>query len=188
MRDARPGRDADLHMTASQVTLVVAMAANGVIGRGGELPWRLPADLRQFKADTLGKPVVMGRRTFESIGRALPGRHNIVLTRDSALLASASRKPMAPETQLSVVADWSGVLQAAGNVKEIMVIGGAEIYALALPRADSILLTRVEADIDGDTRFPTLDLADWQEIERERRPADAENPYSLRFLRLTRRR
>lgn len=174
-------------MSSPQVTLVVAMAINGVIGREGGLPWRLPADLRQFKADTLGKPVVMGRKTFESIGRLLPGRHNIVLTRQSAAsIHPAIPATTAADTRLSVVADWQGVQQAAGVVDEIMVIGGAEIYAMALPFADRILLTRIEAEIEGDTRFPPLDAQEWQETRRQQRPADAENSYPICFLRLDR--
>lgn len=169
-------------MTTPKVTLVVAMAANGVIGRGGVLPWRLPADLRRFKADTLGKPIVMGRKTFESIGRPLPGRLNIVLTRCADALAGHRA------AGVTVVEHWDEVLQAAGVAPEIMVIGGAEIYALSLPMADNLLLTRVEADIDGDTRFPPLDAAQWRQTERDFRPADAENPYPLRFLSLQRQR
>lgn len=177
-------------MTSPQVTLVVAMAANGVIGREGRLPWRLPADLRQFKADTLGKPVVMGRKTFESIGRLLPGRHNIVLTRqaDDAMDPGSNTGSDVGETRLSRVKDWSSVLRAAGAVNEIMVIGGAEIYAMTLGWATRILLTRVEAEIEGDTYFPVLNAQDWQETLREYRPADAENTYPIRFLSLTRQR
>jgi dihydrofolate reductase len=173
-----------------KVTLVVAMSLDGVIGREGRLPWRLPADLRQFKADTLGKPVLMGRKTFESIGRALPGRHNIVLTRHPETLPLKDQSTVAAaatETRLTVVSDWQAAVQAAGTVQDIMVIGGAEIYAMALPHADRILLTRVEALIEGDTRFPRLDPKDWQETVREHRPADDENPYPIRFLSLTRR-
>ena len=173
-------------MLPPKVTLVVAMAANGVIGREGRLPWRLPADLRQFKADTLGKPVVMGRKTFESIGRVLPGRHNIVLTRQVDTVADSLADSSG--TQLSVVKDWPSALQAAGAVNEIMVIGGAEIYAMSLPKASCILLTRVEAEIEGDTHFPVINAADWQETVREYRPADAENVYPIRFLSLPRQR
>lgn len=173
-------------MAPPQVTLVVAMAANGVIGREGRLPWRLPADLRQFKADTLGKPVVMGRKTFESIGRVLPGRHNIVLTRQ--VDGMTDTPPDSSGARLCVVKDWPSALQAAGPVNEIMVIGGAEIYAMTLGTASRILLTRVEAEIEGDTYFPAINAADWQETVREYRPADAENVYPIRFLSLTRQR
>jgi dihydrofolate reductase len=175
-----------MSISAPKITLVVAMTTDGVIGREGRLPWRLPADLRQFKADTLGKPVLMGRKTFESIGRALPGRHNIVLTRQPDTLILPSITPPDP-TRLTVVSTWQEALQAANGVEEIMVIGGAEIYAMALPLATHILLTRIEAQIEGDTRFPPLDHRDWQETLREYRPADTENSYPIRFLSLTRR-
>lgn len=155
------------------ITLVVALAANGVIGREGALPWRLPEDLRRFKAATLGKPVIMGRRTFESIGRALPGRHNIVLTR------RADWRP--PDPAVTVVDDWSAALRAAGEAREVMVIGGAEIYALALPYARRLLLTRVQARIEGDVRFPTIDPAEWQSSASEAFPADDRHAYSMIF-------
>lgn len=193
-------------MGAPKITLVVAMTTAGVIGREGRLPWRLPADLRQFKADTLGKPVLMGRKTFESIGRALPGRHNIVLTRQPDAInihdrptsgavsgavpgnaVTTSPSTAGDATRLTVVSTWQEALQAAGDVEDIMVIGGAEIYAMALPSATRILLTRIEAQIEGDTRFPPLDNRDWEETLREYRPADAENPYPIRFLSLMRR-
>lgn len=173
---------------APTITLVVAMAANRVIGRDGQLPWRLPADLRQFKLDTMGKPVVMGRKTFESIGRALPSRHNIVLTRQPAQVTSPTSSSLSEDTAFTVASDWRAVMEAAGSASEIMVIGGAEIYALALPQADRILLTQVEADIEGDTLFPPLDRAEWQQTERAYRPADADNAYPIRFLSLQRQR
>lgn len=155
------------------VTLVVAVAANGVIGRDGGLPWRLPEDLRRFKAATLGKPVVMGRKTFESIGRALPGRHNIVLTR---------RQDYRPaEGAVTVVTDLDGALRAAGDAAEVMVIGGAEVYALALPLASRILLTRVEAEVAGDTRFPSLDPREWRAVARDHVAADERHAHGMTF-------
>jgi len=162
-----------------RITLVVAVATNGVIGRDGALPWRLSTDLRRFKAATLGKPIVMGRKTFESIGRALPGRHNIVLTRSLNWQAS--------DPAVSVVPDWSAVLAAAGPVAEIMVIGGAEIYALALPFAERILLTEVQGEVHGDTRFPPLDRSRWLEVSSEGSPADEHNSHAVRFVELVRR-
>ncbi len=163
-----------------RVTLVVAVADNGVIGRDGALPWRLPEDLKRFKAQTLGHPVLMGRRTFESIGRALPDRRNIVLTR-----CSGWHPPSAAEA-IAVVHDWDGALRAAGDVPELMVIGGAEIYAIALPRADRVLLTRVHADVDGDTRLPTFDPAQWREVACERFEPDARNTIPMSFVELRR--
>ena len=160
------------------ITLAVAVSDNGVIGRDGGLPWHLPEDLRRFKAATLGKPVVMGRRTFESIGRALPGRHNIVLTR------AAGFRPADPG--VSVVHDLDAALSAAGDVPEVMIIGGAEIYALSLPRAGRILLTRVHARIEGDTVFPVLDPAEWEVVTREHFPADSRHPHAMTFEELQR--
>lgn len=162
------------------VTLVVAVADNCVIGRDGGLPWRLPEDLRRFKAHTLGKPVLMGRRTFESIGRALPGRLNIVLTRR----AGYGIPPQAGEAV--VVHDWEAALRAAGDAPELMVIGGAEVYAMALPHARRVLLTRVHAAVQGDTFLPPFDAASWHEASVERRPADERNPIDMSFVELRR--
>ncbi len=132
------------------------MARNGVIGRNGDLPWRLPADLKHFKAMTMGKPIVMGRKTWESIGKPLPGRENIVVTRD--------RGYVAPGGRVSHTLDEA--LAAAGAVPEIMVIGGAQLYALAMPRATRLYLTRVDADISGDTLFPPLEPGRWRLVRR----------------------
>lgn len=163
-----------------RVTLIVAVADDGVIGHDGGLPWRLAEDLRRFKQATLGKPIIMGRKTFESIGRALPGRHNIVLTRRHDFVV--------PEPLVTVVSDWSGALQAAGDVAEVMVIGGAEIYALALPQADRVLRTRVHATVTGDTLFPELDPAEWQLREQEFHLRDERNEYDMTFELLERQR
>ncbi|MBM4238043.1 MAG: dihydrofolate reductase [Gammaproteobacteria bacterium] len=162
-----------------RLVLVVAVAANGVIGREGGLPWRLSADLRRFKHITLGKPVVMGRKTWESIGKPLPGRHNIVVTR--------RRDFHVEDAAVTVVHDLDGALAAAGDVEEVMIIGGAEIYALSLPRAKIVELTRVHADIAGDTRLPEFSAADWQEIARSEHPADERNDYPMSFITLQRR-
>lgn len=145
------------------IALVVAMADNRVIGRAGDLPWRIPADLKQFKRITMGRPLVMGRKTFESIGRPLPGRPNIVVTRD------ASRRWDGVET----VADVETALQRAEtlaeqlDVPEIMVIGGAEIYQAVMPHADRIYLTQVHEVTEGDTVFPAVDPTAWRETSRE---------------------
>jgi dihydrofolate reductase len=163
-----------------RITLVVAAADDGVIGRDGALPWRLPEDLRRFKAQTLGKPVLMGRRTFESIGRALPGRLNLVLTR------RVDWRPPAAAGEVTVVHDWDAALRAAGAVPELMVIGGAEIYALALPRAGRVLLTRVHAAVPGDTRLPPFDPAQWVEVASERFAADERNAIDMTFVELRR--
>lgn len=139
-----------------RISLIVAVAENGVIGRDGDLPWRIPADLRFFKETTMGKPIVMGRKTFESIGRALPGRTNIVISRDSSFAAD----------DIVVVGDLEAALVVAGDVPEVMVIGGAQVYALALPRADRIYLTEVHAAPVGDVGFPELDPGVWRETSR----------------------
>jgi dihydrofolate reductase len=161
-----------------RVTLVVAVSDNGVIGRDGGLPWRLPEDLKRFKAATLGKPVLMGRRTFESIGRALPGRHNIVLTRGRGFRPA--------DAAVTVVHDLDSALLAAGEVPEIMVIGGAEVYALALPRAARVLLTRVHAHIEGDTRLPDFDPAHWRRVSGEEHAADDRHAFAMTFEELER--
>ena len=147
------------------VSIVVAVADNGVIGRDNELPWRLSSDLKHFKRITMGKPIVMGRRTYESIGRPLPGRRNLVLTRDPSWSA----------TGVETFAELDVALGAAaeGAVSECMVIGGAQIYALALPIAARVYLTQVHATVDGDTFFPTLATRDWQETERQTIPGDS---------------
>ena len=152
------------------VTLVVARAKNGVIGRDNAMPWHLPADLKRFKAITVGKPVVMGRKTFESIGKPLPGRHNIVLTRQADWTADG----------VTVVPNLAEAVAAAGldprTRGDLMIIGGAEIYALALPVATRIELTEVDAEPEGDTLMPAFDPARWREVAREERPPEGERP------------
>ena len=129
-----------------RIVFVVARADNGVIGRDGTLPWHLPEDLKRFKALTMGKPMVMGRRTFESFPKPLPGRRHIVLTRDPAWQAEGAE----------VARDVQGGIALAGDVEEIAVIGGAEIFALLMERADRIELTEVHRSPEGDTRMPPL--------------------------------
>lgn len=158
------------------VSIVVATDVRGGIGREGRLPWRLPEDLQRFKRITMGKPIVMGRRTWESIGRVLPGRHNIVISRQPGLAAPGA----------TVVGSMPEALAAAGDVPEVCVIGGAEIYRLALPLAQVIHLTRVHARVDADTFFPALDPAEWEETGGEDRPADERHAYGYSFVRLER--
>jgi dihydrofolate reductase len=155
------------------VALVVAMARNGVIGRDNGLPWgRLPEDLKHFKAVTLGKPVLMGRKTYESIGKPLPGRTNFVLTRDRGWKAEG------------VVAVHS--LDEALTGDYVSGIGGAEIYRLLLPVANRIYLTRIDADVSGDTVFPPIDYSEWVETESRAFTADDRNPYNMSFVTLER--
>ena len=153
------------------LTLVVARADNGVIGRGNALPWHISADLQHFKRLTVGKPVVMGRRTFESIGKPLPGRHNIVLTRDRGWAAPG----------VTVVPNLAEAIAAAGlqpqtRADEVMIIGGAQVYAQALPSASRIYLTEVHAAPDGDTLLPPFDPQRWIEMAREDHAAQDDRP------------
>ncbi|MDX1499159.1 MAG: type 3 dihydrofolate reductase [Woeseiaceae bacterium] len=154
------------------ISLVVAASENGVIGRDGGLPWRLGDDLRRFKALTMGKPIVMGRKTFESIGRPLPGRQNIVITRQTGFTAEGC----------DVVASQEEAVAAAGDADEIMVIGGGEIYALFLPRAERVYLTRVAAEVEGDTHFPDLPADEWTETAHESHMANERNDHDFTII------
>ena len=158
-------------MSAPIITLIVAVADSGVIGRDNGLPWHLPEDLKRFKRLTMGKPLVMGRRTFESIGKPLPGRQNIVVTRDTNYRRDG----------VTVVHDVDGALRAAGDVPEIMVIGGAELFRALLPRAGRIHLTRVHGNIEGDVMWPALDERDWVVVKRESHSADERHAYAMTF-------
>jgi dihydrofolate reductase len=159
-----------------RVSLVVAMARNQVIGRDNGLPWRLPEDLKHFKRVTLGKPVLMGRRTFESIGKPLPGRTNLVLTR-----AAGWQSPGAV-----TVHSVSEALARAGGAEELAGIGGAEIFELLLPMATRIYLTRIDAQIPGDTWFPSLEPSQWVELDSRKFAADERNNYDMTFVTLER--
>ena len=145
------------------ISLVVAVAENGVIGRQGQLPWRMPSDLKIFRRLTMGKPIIMGRRTFDSIGKALDGRDNIVVTRDGSFLAPGAIVATSLQEALAI-AKRAALLRGAD---EVMVIGGAEIFALALPLADRVYLTRIHASPSGDISFPPLDPSEWSETKRE---------------------
>jgi dihydrofolate reductase len=158
------------------ISLLVAVAENGVIGRDNGMPWHLPDDLKRFKSLTMGKPMLMGRKTFDSIGKPLPGRTSLVLTR--------SRGWSAPGAL--VVHSLDEAVERAGGVPELVVVGGAEVYRLALPGARRIYLTRVLARVDGDTVFPPLDETAWHETHREPHPADARHAYSMVFCVLER--
>ena len=142
---------------ATRVYLVAAVAANGVIGAKGKLPWHLPEDLRHFKSLTLGHPVIMGRKTWESLGRPLPGRENIVVTRAPGYDAPGA----------SVAASLEGALAFCAGEPVAFVIGGGELYAEALPLADGLVLTEIQRDYAGDARFPDYDRAAWRETQRK---------------------
>jgi len=152
------------------ITLIVAVSDNGVIGRDNALPWHLPDDLKRFKQLTLGKPIVMGRKTFESIGKPLPGRLNIVVTRD----ANYHREG------ITVVHGVDEALRAAADAPEVMVIGGADLFRLFLPRATRIHLTRVHADVAGNVLWPSL-TDDWEVAKREPHAADDRHAYPMSF-------
>ena len=151
------------------ISLVVAAARNNVIGSEGELPWHLPDDLRHFKRLTTGKPVIMGRRTFESIGRPLPNRRNIVMTRQAGYAAQGCE----------VVSSVNEALDLVRGADEVMIIGGGQVYRDFLPHADRIYLTRVLADVEGDTYFPEIDETGWQLVTTEHHAADEKHAYAF---------
>jgi dihydrofolate reductase len=163
-------------MTFARITLVAAVAQNGIIGRDNGLIWRLRSDLQRFKALTLGKPVLMGRKTFDSIGRPLPGRRILVLTRDRAFSVPGVER----------VHDWAEAVSAAGEAGELMVAGGAEVYRIALPHADRIHLTQVALAPEGDTVFPDFDRAAFRETLRESHPAGEHDACAFSFVDLER--
>lgn len=158
------------------VSLIVAMDRNRVIGHSGKLPWRLSADLKHFRALTMGKPIIMGRKTHESIGRPLPGRENVVITRDKKYLAR----------NFTVLHSLECVYAKFHETAEIMIMGGAELYAQTLEKANRLYLTEVHADVEGDTYFPVYDRESWEEIERHDFKADDKNEYDYSFVILER--
>jgi dihydrofolate reductase len=162
----------------ARLAMIVAAAENDVIGRDNALPWRLPEDLRYFRRVTMGKPIVMGRRTFESIGRALPGRCNIVVTTNPAFAAEGVRVAHGLDEALAVA---SAVAEIDG-AEEIMLIGGAQLYALGLPRVGRIYLTRVHGDVSGDAFLPSVDWTQFREVAREEHAACVDNPWGYSFL------
>jgi dihydrofolate reductase len=157
-----------------KIVLVVARARNGVIGRDGKLPWHIPADLKHFKRVTSGTPMIMGRRTFDSLPGLLPGRRHIVLTRDTEWHADGAEAANTPEAAL-----------ALAGAEHVTIIGGAEIFALFEPLATSVELTEVEFDAEGDTHMPPFDPERWREVSRQEQPAEGGRP-PFAFLRLVR--
>jgi dihydrofolate reductase len=158
-------------MSTPGVTLIVAVSDNGVIGRDNALPWHLPEDLKRFKRITMGKPVVMGRKTFESIGKPLPGRLNIVVTRDAHYRREG----------VTVVHGVDDALRAAGAAEQIMIIGGSDLFRLFLPRATRVHLTRVHAEVAGDVFWPALDEKEWSVVGREEFAADERHAHAMTF-------
>ncbi len=154
-----------------RLQMIVAVGRNGIIGHEGRLPWHLPVDLKRFKELTLGKPIVMGRGTYESIGRALPGRRNIVVSGRAAYEAPGCEVAESPEAALHLVEDDA----------EVFCIGGASLYEQLLPFADRIYMTWVDAEVDGDRYWPQIDPNEWQTVSCESREPDHANPYRLEF-------
>lgn len=153
------------------LSMIVAHADNRVIGKDNDMPWYLPADLAYFKKTTLGKPIIMGRKTYESIGRPLPGRKNIVISRDDEYRAEG----------VEVVGSVEAALALVSDVEEVMVIGGGAIYKHCLPAAQRLYITHIDANIAGDTYFPEYDLNEWRLAVSEVKAADDKNNYQLRF-------
>ena len=157
---------------AMTVSIIAAMDEHGIIGKDNQLPWHLSADLIRFKKVTMGKPIIMGRKTHMSIGRPLPGRTNIVISRNPQYRAEGCVVVQTPEE----------ALRAAEDTDEIMVIGGASIYRTFLPYTDKMYITRVHAIIDGDTSFPDINWENWEVVEQEDHEPDEKNPYAYSFL------
>ena len=162
----------------TDVAIIVAVADNGVIGNDNALPWKLPEDMRHFKRTTMGKPVVMGRKTYESIGRPLPGRANIVISRNPDFAAEGVAVARSLEEALALAGDAA----ERDAAEEIMVMGGAEIYAAAIPRADRLYITEVHACVEGDAVLCNIDWRFWRETIREKRFAEPPNPYDYSFV------
>lgn len=159
----------------TKISLIAAMAKDRVIGKDNDMPWHLPADLQHFKKVTLGKPVIMGRRTFESIGRPLPGRRNIVITRNVNWSHDGVEVVSSTEMAMSLVVD----------VEEVMIIGGGKIYEQFLPMADSLYLTFIDLEVDGDTCFPDwTEVGHWQQVAQESHEPDDKNTLAYEFIKL----
>ncbi|HET7674156.1 MAG TPA: dihydrofolate reductase [Gammaproteobacteria bacterium] len=158
------------------IAFVVAVGAGGEIGHRGAMPWHLPADLKHFKTATMGHTLLMGRRTFESIGRALPGRENFIVSRDPEFRAAGCR----------IFKTIDAAVDAAPRERPLMVIGGATLFEALLPLAQTVHLTRIDSRFDADTYFPELDMDEWQEVAREDHAADERNVYAYSFITLVR--
>ncbi len=165
-----------------KVSLIVAVTENGIIGKDNDMPWKISSDLQYFKKHTMHKPIIMGRKTFESIGKPLAGRVNIVITRDHAFEAEGVITAHSVEMALEVAKNMAEVK----GQKEVMVIGGAQIYELCLPEADRLYLTRIHANIEGDTYFPDLNPDEWLEYSSERHVAGEKDSHDYSFIILDR--
>lgn len=158
------------------ISIIAAISNNYVIGKDNQIPWHLPADFAYFKKNTLGKPIIMGAKTFESIGKALPGRKNIILHRDKNYKAEGC----------IVVDSIEAALEAARDAQEVMICGGASVYQQFLPMAQRLYLTYIDHDFAGDTFFPEFEKKEWREISREKHEPDQKNPYAYAFVVLER--
>ena len=178
-KESRLPTESPTNAAGVALTLIAAMDQNGVIGADGGMPWHIPGDLRWFKQQTLNKPILMGRRTFESIGRARPKRRNLVLTRDAAFVADGVQRVGDIDTAISIA--------ARDGAAELMVIGGAQVYTLALERASRLQLTRIESAYEGDTWFPEIDWSAWELVDETAVAASGDTP-AHRFMTWQRRR
>lgn len=165
-----------------RLAIIVAQAENRTIGINNKLPWHLPEDLKYFKQVTMAKPIIMGRKTYESIGRPLPGRTNIVISRDS----SYQREGIRVVHSLEAACDLAESICVIEGQDEAMVIGGSQIYAEALATCDRLYLTQVHAEVEGDAQFPAFDESEWRELGRETFASDGRNPYNYSFIVLDR--
>jgi len=162
-----------LGLSGMKIAIIVAMDQQGLIGKNNDLPWKLSADLQYFRRVTMGKPIIMGRNTHESIGRPLPGRTNIIVTKNQDYIADGC----------TVVHSVEDAITACGDAEEAMIMGGASLYQQFLPMADRLYLTQVHANLeDGDTWFPDWHKAEWQELNRDDHPADDKNEYPFSFI------
>ncbi|WP_370052102.1 dihydrofolate reductase [Neptunomonas sp.] len=161
-----------------RLAMIVAQSSNRVIGRDNKLPWYLPGDLKYFKQATMGKPIIMGRKTFESIGKPLPGRLNIVISRDASFTAQGIKVVMSLPEAIELAESQALI----DGVDEAMIIGGAQIYALALPEVERLYITQVHADIEGDAYFPEFNRSQWTELGREDFSAQGPNPFDYSFI------
>ncbi len=159
-----------------KISLIVAMARNRTIAKNDQMPWHISADLKKFKQITMGNPIIMGRKTFESIGKALPGRTNIVI----------SRNPLFQRNTCLIYNSLDSAFKACGKFEEVFIIGGGEIYELAMPQADNIYLTQIHKIIEGDTFFPKLDKDQWKEVSREEINDDKQVNFNYSFIKLER--
>ncbi len=160
------------------IAIYVAIAQNGVIGREGGLPWRLSSDLKRFKADTMGKPVIMGRKTWQGIGRPLPGRHNIVVTRDADFQAEGADVVTSLEDALTLARARSHTVT---GIDEICIIGGGQIYEQAMPLANKLRVTHVLGEVEGDTKFPPISPEEWISVSSTDFPAGEKDSHATRY-------